>query len=163
MKQYSLLVSSAAVLALSVALSACGVKVDSAGDMPPIPENKGIPGPVITGTWRTDCISDLMSSSYKMIESTFRNSSVSRKTQFYRDFNCTQMSDEKTQNGTFKYVAKDKDGSYTIEYRMDLGNGWHSLPKEKILLDGDILYISDFVIGQTVTKSAMFPMQKVAP
>lgn len=161
MKQLNLFMSAAAV-ALAFSVSACGVKVEG-GDTPVIPENKGIPGPNITGSWRSDCIPDTMSSSYKIIESTFRKSSVSRKTRLYRDYNCTRMTDEKTQNGTFKFIGKENDGSYTIEYRMELGNGWHSLPKEKVVLDNDVLYISDFVIGQDVRKQSMYPMQKVAP
>lgn len=162
MKQLNLFMSATAV-ALALTISACSVKMDGGGEVPAVPEAKGIPGPNITGSWRSECIPDTLSANYKIIESTFRNSAVSRKTRYYRDYDCTRMSDEKTQNGTFKYISKDGDGSYTIEYRMDLGNGWHSLPKEKIVLDGDVLYISDFVIGQQVRKQSMYPMQKVAP
>jgi len=150
------------LVALALALSACNVKLKGDGSSPP-PADKGIPGPDLTGTWLSNCNPDSMTNGYKMLEVTYRNNSVSRKSRSYADVNCTRMSNEKAEDGTFKFISASPDGSFTVEYRFPIGNGVHALPKEKVLLEGTTLWISDYVIGDTVTKAMMFQSKKVAP
>ncbi len=156
------LFSTSLAAALVLMLLACNVKLKGSGDSPP-PVDKGIAGPDISGTWLSDCRADWMTSGYKMLEVTYRNKSTSRKSRSFADANCTRLSAEKVEDGTFKFVQVDPDGSYTIEYRFPIGNGIHALPKEKIILENTTLWISDYVAGQAVQKSLMFQLKKVAP
>lgn len=151
-------------VALALALTACNVKLKGSGDEAnPPTEDKGVPGPDIAGTWLTGCNPDWMSNGFKMLEVTYRNNSVSRKSRSYADANCTRLSAEKVEDGTFKFLQAHPDGSFTVQYRFPIGNGVHALPKEKVLLENGILFISDYVIGDSIPKSVMFQSRKVAP
>ena len=71
------------------------------------------------------------------------------------------MIDSKTEDGSFKYLEANKDGSFTVQYRFPIGNGASALPQEKVLLDNGVLYLSDYAIGDAVTKQMMVALRKV--
>lgn len=146
-------------------LSACKAKVTGdGGDAPPPIEDKGINGPDITGQWASGCEVDLRTTSgYRTIEIVFKDKSLSRRTRSFEDRQCSRMSNEKTDTGTFKYIAQEKDGAMVVEYKIALGNGWSQILKEKIVRENNLLYISDYQIGEAVTKAQMIPLKLVQP
>jgi hypothetical protein len=149
-------------LGLALGLSACSIKAaGGGGDAPAIPQEKVVKGPDLTGSWSSGC-QQTEFGEYKTFDIVFTANVVSRKSATYSEAQCTSVQDTKTDNGTYKYLAANKDGSYNVQYRIPLGNGVSALPEEKILLDNGVLYVSDFALGDAVTKQKMVALHKVA-
>lgn len=138
-------------------LAACAPKAKL--DTPAPVQDKGIPGPNIQGQWISDCEPSGSGSGYRVLDVTYGAEDVSRKAHSYHDNQCQHLAKTDVQAGTYKFIESHRDGSYTMEYRIPVGNGWSALPKEKVLLENDTLYLSDFVIGD-ISKSIMIPLKK---
>lgn len=142
-------------------VSACSLKVsDKSGDNKGAPgPQKGVQGPNVEGHWMSGC-EPAIGSGFRKLDVTFTGNQVVRNSNSYRDSRCTLKNDERTDMGTFIFLESHPDGTYTIEYTIPMGDGWSAMPQEKVLMIEDSLYISDFVIGDTVTKESMIQMKK---
>jgi hypothetical protein len=147
-------------LAAVVALSACNIKLKGKDEPKGPPPEEKVEGPNIEGQWLSACESNFREGGYRVLDVTYGPATASRKSHLYHDIQCQQLSKTEVKEGTYKYTAANKDGSYTVEYRIPIGNGWFSLPKENILLENNTLFISDFVIGDGINKSLMVRMQR---
>lgn len=153
-------VRSVVILVTSMlAVSACNIKLKGDKSSPP-PENKGVPGPDLRGTWLSNCESNPRTAGYRTLDVTYTNSNVSRVENLYHDATCNLLSKTEVKSGTYKFIEALKDGSFTVEYTIPIGNGWSSLPKENVRLENGMLYLSDFVIGQGINKSMMVPLHR---
>jgi hypothetical protein len=154
------LVVCVSVIGLALGTSACSIKASGAGDAPSVPQEKPVNGPDLTGSWSSGC-QQTEFGEYKTFDIVFTSNVVSRKSSTYSDSQCASAQGNKTDSGTFKYIAANKDGSYNVQYKIPLGNGVSALPEEKVLLDNGVLYVSDFALGDAVTKQKMVALHKV--
>lgn len=148
------------VIACALGFAACGVKVTPSGGAPAKVVDKGIAGPDISGDWASGCEADWRSNGWMTLEISYKEKTVSRRTRTFDDRQCTRLVSEKTEDGTFLFKEAYKDGGFALDYRIDLGNGITALPKEKVLLEGDTLYVGDYQVGEAVTKDMMIPLKK---
>lgn len=138
-------------------LAACSAKVEGIPDAPPAPKQK--PGPNVQGKWSTGCVYDANFAEYRLRELTFKGSSVVRKDNLYTDSTCVTLAKQEEAHGKFSWGDKTSYGGYQIDYRFDLGNGWWQMTHEELLLENDVMYISDFYSGWgSISKD--FPMVK---
>ena len=76
------------------------------------------------------------------------------------DSTCQEIKSTKTEVGTYSFLEANKDGSYTMQYAFPIGNGIRVLPEEKVLLNNGVLYLSDYAIGDAVTRASMIALHK---
>ena len=159
MKQFILF---SLVTIMSVGISACSLKT-STDEMPKFqpPAAKSVKGPDLTGTWSSGCQRSTFGE-IKSFDVVFTTDTISRKNTTFSDTGCTRAIQSKTEVGTYKYLEANKDGSFTVEYRIPIGGGVSALPQEKLLLDNGVLYLSDYAIGDAITKEMMVPLRKAA-
>lgn len=139
----------AGVLAL---LSACSAKIGDDKGSGPTPDDQQkwasskqtITGVNIDGDWTTSCISFKYSSGSKKLDISFTNGDVKREYNEYSDEHCTQPSYTENYQGQFRFIDKFDDSTYSVEYRLDVGNNITYFPIEKIQLTNNLLYTSLF-------------------
>jgi hypothetical protein len=146
---------------LSVGISACSVKATDDASVPGPSQQKTVAGPDLTGSWSADCGMTTFGE-YKSFAVVFTTSTVSRKNTTYIDSTCQEIKSSKTEVGTYSFLEANKDGSYTVQYAFPIGNGIRVLPEEKVLLNNGVLYLSDYAIGDAVTRDSMVPMHKAS-
>lgn len=144
---------------LSGAMVACSAKVsDVISDTPPR-ANEGfydskptIQGPKVQGHWQSACNRKPGSSTYRKFDIVFSKGTVERLEKVYADIACATPGTAiiKSQ-GRFRFIEKYTNGSYNIEYAFDEGSGITSYPQEKLAIDGDRLFISNYAVGDLAT------------
>lgn len=151
-----ILLSSTVLMAL-VSLCACSIKTSGeAGAPSPLP-NDGffdskatVQGPTVEGQWQSACHTPYDTGS-RIFKIKFEGGTVVRDELIYSDDECKQLSKENVFKGRFRFIDIFGDGSFGIEYAFDLGNGAHTYPQEKILLQNSALYIGNFSTGEMAT------------
>ncbi len=131
-------------------VSACEVKtgVDADTSAPDRFAGKTkITGPKVNGAWQTPCLSDGTYTSTRMTLS-FSGNKFQRKTDKFKDQYCQTLSDSDKFSGDYIFSSKYKDGSFNINYAIDLKNGWTQYLEEKLFVDKDVLYTSQYVPGE---------------
>lgn len=150
------------LIGMLISLAACNAEIKGSGDPIPAPvQEKGVDGPVVEGTWTSACTIDpFTSSGFKKLEVQFAGNNVTRSTLKFADSQCTTSTDSKVEKGTFIFSENLGNGYYTIKYTIDLGNGWSSLPTEKIYIDAKYLYLSNYMNGDTVDITNMVALER---
>lgn len=155
------------IACLSSALAACSTEISGgSGDGGGNPwakekfmdERDTIPGPQWSGHWASNC--------YKLGEAKFRrwdfnvaDTTIVRTQTLFNDAACTQVLKEDRLSGRYRFVAVFKDGGWNIEYAFDAGGGFTSYPQEKIKVESDRIYISNFFLaeeGMLLTSEPLF-------
>lgn len=150
------------LIGILISLAACNAEIKGSGDPIPAPvTEQGVAGPTVEGTWISACTIDPMTSTgFKKLEVQFTGNNVTRSTLKYADADCATSTGTKTEKGTFLFSENLGNGYYTIKYSIDLGNGWHSLPTEKLYLDAKYLYLSNYMTGDSVDITNMVALER---
>ena len=114
-------------------------------------EKATIEGPKVEGSWHSECVELEQGSERFAIDFAGRN--VFRKTETFGDAHCVNVTKTKNEKGIFRFIETFRDQGYTIEYNFDAGGGIHFFPQEKVWVIGDMLYLSDYYVGEAVTLS----------
>ncbi len=141
-------------------MSACSAKV-SGGDAPSVPPvapfgNK-ITGPVVEGSWSSQCV--MWFNSYHQRKMTFTGQQIFRVDNDYSDKDCTQLTNKDEVRGVFRWVDKTSYGGYSMDYRLDIGQGVTQITGEELLIENNLMYLSGFQVGFGSIDKAL-PMSK---
>jgi hypothetical protein len=134
-------------------LSACSVETDGSGgggatpEAPKVAFPHQVQGPVVEGTWTSACIYDSLESAYKIKRAEFKGQNIVRTTNLYADSTCTQLSKKDEVFGLFRWAKETGYGGFQVDYKLDLGGGRTSNSKEEILIENELMYLSDFRVG----------------
>jgi hypothetical protein len=141
-------------------VSACTAKIEGGGstDAPPslnrfTDSHATIQGPAVSGTWKSKCVEARFGTGSRQILVTYTKDHVQKIQTNYTDSNCKMLKGPTLTNGIYRFIDKDADGGYTVEYNLDLGNSVHSHTQEKLWLENDQLFLSDYAVGSAVSKS----------
>ncbi len=139
-------------LALASALGACSSDADDLANA--FGDGSGkfggkpvIEGPEVEGRWLSGCFYNYFST-YAVIEINFTGNKFVRTKTTFDNSSCSLNPNVREHKGTFAFVGKYDDGSYEISYGIDLGNGWTQYLDEKLLKDGNEIYVSEFSVGE---------------
>jgi hypothetical protein len=155
------LVKGVCFLSAVVTLSGCSVKMNGGGGSPAKPQEvqelQELQGPDISGTWESGCEVD--DSGSKQLVVTYVNKKIARRSLMFSDRYCSSLKYDIVESGSWRYAEAHKDGSFTVEYVVATGNNQPAFAREKVLLDGDTLFVSDYVVGD-IPKAAMIAMKR---
>lgn len=167
-----ILFSTIALIAVTQ-LVACSAKVegnaDGGGGSGPTPAGTeegffdprpSIAGPNLEGKWKSACHVAYDYSSY-MYQYTVNGQAVERTESRFTDSQCSNLRKETAYKGRFRFLEASADKTYTVEYAFDEGNGITSFPQEKVLVEGNALYLSHFMVGDGATVFKNQPLYKV--
>lgn len=149
-------------IAIFVLLAACNIK-SKVGDQPPptkdkFPGKPRVQGPVVEGAWSSNCVVDYYQS--KKWSLSFAGDTFTRTQEIFNDQYCKTSKEKKIESGSYIFSHTFPDGSFEINYAIDLGSGWTSYVDEKILFENNILYISNYVSGEAAPIVRNMPMMK---
>jgi len=153
------------ILTLVYQLAACSVTAGN-GEAPPAPNpdkfggKPRVAGPAVEGTWKSDCVKDYYES--RRWTMSFSGDAFSRSQETFSDTECKISKTPKTFAGTFIFSVAFADGSYEVNYAVDLGNGWTQFMDEKLMVANDSLYVSNFYSGESAPLVYTMPMKKQA-
>jgi hypothetical protein len=143
-------------------LSACSAKIDGGSNSLPTvqaPFAHKITGPDVEGAWTSECRIDSISNKYKVFSAEFSAQNVKRSANLFSDNKCTQIYERNEDTGLFRWVDKTNYSGFQVDYKFDLGNGVTANTKEEILVEKDLMYLSDFRIGFGIIDKS-FPMKR---
>jgi hypothetical protein len=135
-----------------VGLAACSAKVSGGGgdvvpqSSPEVFQHK-IAGPDVEGTWASACLFDSYKTKYKQMSIQFIGQSIKRSASLFDDEQCAQVFKKIEDVGTFRWVSPTSYGGFLMDYRLEAGNGVIGITGEELLLEGDVMYLSDFRMG----------------
>lgn len=145
------------VLHAIIGLSACSATVSDDGQSQPtqigesvnekfMDERNTIQGPTWIGHWLSDCVR-IKDDSFRRWDLLVTEKTISRKEILFTNAKCTEGKNEKTSLGRYRFIDSFKDGSWNIEYAFNLPNGITSFPQEKIKLENNKVYLSNFYLA----------------
>jgi hypothetical protein len=130
-----------------------GCSVDVKGNSKPAtplkPANK-VQGPEITGEWISACLTKTGGRSRMLKVVVGVSQEVTRHERVFADGLCRDLEKDTTWKGSFTFSEKRANDIYTLEYRIDRGQGLTQISYENIRRQGNFLYLSEFAIGDTI-------------
>jgi preprotein translocase subunit Sec61beta len=139
---------------MAISFTACAPKADDAAKLtgvtaPPAAafDNK-VSGPSLNGEWLSACVADKWASDYMTFDMAIDGQKVNRIEAHYADSACaTPQTSKVTRSGLVRYTDHyTGNDMYEVEYKFSMTNGSY-YTGENVLLNGDVLMISDRVTG----------------
>jgi len=149
-------------IGVALLVSACSVKGGDNGaplTSDPFNGKTRIAGPQVEGEWASGCVLG-SGGTHRQVAIKFQGGKFERVETDYSDSACLQSAKTTAFKGTFIFSKQNADNSYQIEYAIAMDNGWTQLTEEKLILENDDIFISEFQIGELATVNRQMPLKK---
>lgn len=158
------------LLVAAAALSACSVSASGGEEIPlPIPtpaanaeqtfEKPAIPGPDVAGKWISSCVKNYFTDGTRKLTVQYEKSKFTYTKEEFSDQSCTTISNTEQFGGPYQFSQQNPDNEWVIDYNYKIGNVIYHLSGQKLQLEGDTLYLSEFAFG-TVKVNRDMPFKK---
>ncbi len=142
--------------AMVIALSACSVKAGGGSEVPTeigtvdqeqVFDKPAIQGPDMTGKWISACIQDYFTGGTRRSMIQYENNTFKYAREQYSDQNCKDVTKSEKFAGRYQFSQQNQNNEWITDYNYRIGNAIYRMSGQMIQIDGDILYISEFVFG----------------